>query len=306
VTGKPRSAARPRVAKREPPTPQGAPLVKNADKVWWPDDGITKGDVAAFYDSVDMLLTPWLKGRVLVAERCPDGMGGFCFYQKNFPPGSQPQDLPRLKLHAASTKKDVHYLVGTGARAAVALVDLGCIALHVFNVRQDDLDHPDWLAFDLDPTSKEFSDAARAGLGLRKILDEAKLISFPKTSGARGLHVFVPLRRANSQEEVRAYAMRIGEELAARMPDLVTVEFSIAKRGGRVFADAARNALTQTIVSPYSVRRRPHAPVSTPLTWDEVSPRLDPSRFTVRTFAKLRTEDPWRDFWRKQQSLPTS
>jgi bifunctional non-homologous end joining protein LigD len=288
-------------------TRKAAPaLVKNAEKLWWPDDEITKGDVAAFYETVGALLSPWLRDRPLVAERCPDGVAGFCFYQKNFPPGGQPKDLPRMKLYASTTRKDVHYLVGTDARAAVALVDLGCIALHVFNVRQDDLDHPDWLAFDLDPTSKEFADAARAGLGLAKILDAAKLTSFPKTSGSRGLHVFVPLRRDNTQEEVRSYAMAVGEELAARMPDLVTVEFSIAKRGRRVFADAARNALTQTIVSPYSVRRRPKAPVSTPLEWDEVTPRLDPSRFNVRTFARLRKADPWSDFWRRRQSLPAT
>ena len=279
-------------------------LVKNADKVWWPDGDITKGDIAAFYDSVGALLAPWLRDRPLVAERCPDGVNGFCFYQKNFPPGSQPKDLPRMKLYATTTKKDVHYLVGTDARAAVALVDLGCIALHVFNVRRDDLEHPDWLAFDLDPTTKTFADAARAGLGLRKILDEAKLVSYPKTSGSRGLHVFVPLRGENSQEDVRAFAMRIGEELSERMPDLVTTQFSIAKRGQRVFADAARNALTQTIVSPYSVRRRPRAPVSTPLAWDEVTSRLDPSRFNIKTFARSRKSDPWRDFARRIQSLP--
>ena len=288
------------------PKPAASLSVKNADKLWWPDDGITKGDIAAFYDSVGSLLAPWLRDRPLVAERCPDGIAGFCFYQKNFPPGSQPKDLPRMKLYATTTKKDVNYLIGTDSRAAVALVDLGCIALHVFNVRRDDLDHPDWLAFDLDPTTKEFGDAARAGLTLRAILEEAKLASFPKTSGSRGLHVFVPLRNANTQDEVRAYAMAVGEELARRVPDLVTTEFSIAKRGQRVFADAARNSLTQTIVSPYSVRRRPKAPVSTPLAWDEVTPRLDPSRFNIKTFARLRKTDPWSDFWRRRQSLPAS
>ena len=101
-----------------PRTRDSTSLVKNADKVWWPGEGITKGEIAAFYDSVDALLTPWLRDRPLVAERCPDGVAGFCFYQKNFPPGSQPKDLPRLKLHAASTKKDVHYLVGTDAKAS--------------------------------------------------------------------------------------------------------------------------------------------------------------------------------------------
>jgi DNA ligase D len=279
-------------------------LVKNADKVWWPDDGITKGEVAEFYASVADRLDRWLQDRPLVPQRCPDGMRGECFYQKNFPPGSQPRELPRLTLHAASTRRDVHYLVGADARAAVALVDLGSIALHVFNVRRDDLDHPDWLAFDLDPSSGEFADAARAGLELRRILEELGATSYPKTSGSRGLHVFVPLRRTYDQPQVRAVAGAIGSELTRRLPDLVTEEFSIAKRGTRVYADAGRNALTQTIVSAYSVRRRPHAPVSTPLDWDEVSPRLDPARFTVRTFAKLRRSDPWRDFWRRRQALP--
>lgn len=279
------------------------PLVKNADKVWWPDDGVTKGDVASFYAAVRDELAPWLRDRPLVAERCPDGMRGSCFYQKNFPTGSEPRGLARLKLFAASTRRDVHYLVG-GAGAAVALVDLGCIALHVFNARRDDLEHPDWLAFDLDPSSGEFADAARAGRELRKVLDEAGSTGFPKTSGSRGLHVFVPLRRTYSQRQVRHVAERIGAELAERVPDLVTIEFSKAARGKRVYADAARNALTQTIVSPYSVRRRPHAPVSTPLAWDEVSPRLDPARFTVRTFERLRRDDPWAGFWRRRQALP--
>lgn len=279
-------------------------LVGNADKVWWPDDGITKGDVARFYDRMGARLLPWLRDRPLVAERCPDGMGGSCFYQKNFPAGTVPRDLPRLTLHASSTGKDVHYLVGGPTRTAVALVDLGCIALHVMNARRATLDRPDWLAFDLDPSSGEFADAARAGLLLRAALEELHLVSYPKTSGSRGLHVFVPVR-GTSQPQVRAFATAIGRQMAEHEPELVTLEHSKSARGKRVFADAGRNALTQTIAAPYSVRRRPRAPVSTPLDWDEVSPRLDPARFNVRTFAKLRgSRDPWRDFWRRRQSLP--
>jgi bifunctional non-homologous end joining protein LigD len=250
-------------------------------------------------------LAPWLRDRPLVAERCPDGMRGFCFYQKDFPPEAVPRGVPRLVLRAASTGKDVRYLVGGARRRPVAMVNLGCIALHAMNARRDDLQKPDWLAFDLDPSSGEFADAARAGLLLHRVLDELGLVSYPKTSGSRGLHVFVPLRRTHSQEQVRSVAVRVGDELAKREPELVTVEHSKALRGGRVFADAGRNALTQTIVPPYSVRRRPHASVSAPLDWDEVSPRLDPARFNLRTFARLRGQrDPWRDFWRRRQSIP--
>jgi bifunctional non-homologous end joining protein LigD len=162
----------------------------------------------------------------------------------------------------------------------------------------------DWLAFDLDPP-ESFADAARAGLALRRVLDEAGLASYPKTSGSRGLHVFAPLRAGVSQQRATAAAVALGEELARREPKLATVEFSKAKRGGRVFADAMRNAYGQTIVPPYSVRRRPRAPVSTPLAWDEVSPRVDPATFNVRMLERrLARADPWADFWRRRQALP--
>src|SRR5258707_1934447 len=152
----------------------------------------------------------------------------------------------------------------------LAMVTLGCIAVHVMNCRKEALARPDWLAFDLDPGSGKFSDAAKAGKTLSGLLDSLGLVSYPKTSGSRGLHVFVPLRPGPTQDEVRAFAAAIGETLAAKMPQLVTVEMSKAKRRRRVFADALRNAFGQTIVAPYSVRRRPKAPVSTPLDWSEV------------------------------------
>jgi bifunctional non-homologous end joining protein LigD len=278
--------------------------VSNAEKVWWPEDGITKGDVARFYDSIRPLLSPWLRDRPLTAERCPDGMLGSCFYQKDFPEGKQPHGVPRFALHATSTGKDVRYLVGGLRRLPVAMVSLGCISLHVMNARVDDIRAPDWLAFDLDPSSGTFADAARAGRVLRGLLEELGLVSYPKTSGSRGLHVFVPLRRRYTADEVTAFGSRLGAELASRAPDLVTVEHAKTARGSRVYADAFRNAFAQTIVTPYSVRRRPHAPVSTPLEWDEVTPRLDPARFNVRTFVRTRRGEPWKDFWRRRQSLP--
>jgi bifunctional non-homologous end joining protein LigD len=281
--------------------------ISNPDKVWWPDEGITKADVARFYDGVWTHVAPWLRDRPLTAERCPDGMRGGCFYQKDFPEKVQPTGAPRLVLRAASTRKDVHYLVGGARSTLAAMVNLGCIAVHVMSTRAAHMDDCDWLAFDMDPESGSFADAARAGLALRRLLEEAKLTSYPKTSGSRGLHVFVALRPGVSPATAVAFASTLGQELARREPKLVTVEHAKAKRGGRVFADSFRNGFTQTIVAPYSVRRRPGATVSTPLSWDEVTTRLDPARFTVRGFdRRLARPDPWADFWRRRQKLPRS
>jgi len=283
----------------------GGVAISNPDKIWWPDEKITKADVARFYDGIASRIGPWLRDRPLTAERCPDGMSGQCFYQKDFPEGKAPTDVPRVTLRASSTGKDVHYLVGGTKRAMLSLVNLGCIAMHVMNARVADLHQPDWMAFDMDPQTGAFADAARAGLALRKILDEAKITSFPKTSGSRGLHLFVPLRAGHTDEQVTAFAMAIGEELAKREPKLVTTAHAKSARGAKVYADAFRNAYSQTIVSPFSVRRRPNAPVSTPLAWDEVTARLDPSRFGIRGYDKrLAKADPWADFKKKAVRLP--
>jgi bifunctional non-homologous end joining protein LigD len=277
--------------------------ISNPTKVWWPDEDITKADIAWFYDGIWSHLLPWLRDRPLTAERCPDGLAGSCFYQKDFPEDKPPPG-PRLVLRATTTGKDVRYVVGGSRATLISMVNLGCIAIHVMTSRAKKIREVDWLAFDMDPP-ESFADAARAALALRKVLDEVKLVSYPKTSGSKGVHVFAPLRPGVTQQEATSVAVSLGEELARREPKLVTVEFSKAKRDGRVFADAMRNAYGQTIVPPYSVRRRPRAPVSTPLAWDEVSPRLDPAAFNVRTFDKrMARDDPWSDFWRRRQALP--
>lgn len=283
----------------------GGIVISNVNKVWWPDEGITKGDIARYYNAISPLLLPWMRDRPLTAERCPDGMLGGCFYRKNFPEGNIPVGAPRLRLRAESTGKDVNYLVGGTLEALLGLVRLGCISVHVMNSRVPSMHDADWLAFDLDPSSGEFSDTIRAGRELRTILDENGLVSFPKTSGSRGLHVFVPLRAGHTQEDVTAFAVRIGEELARRKPDLVTMQWSKKARGARVYADPFRNAYLQTIVTPYSVRRRPGATISMPLAWDEVTAKLDPRRFTVRTLEKrIASGDPWADFKKRAQRLP--
>jgi len=200
-----------------------------------------------------------------------------------------------------------HYVVGGSKETLWTLVNLGCIAIHVMNCQVGSLDQPDWLAFDLDPSTGQFRDAAKAASLLRELLHELRIRSFPKTTGGLGLHILVPLRPGLSQEEVRLFAHGISQEMARKSPKTITVQMRRAKRQNRVFADWVRNAFGQTIVAPYSVRCRPGAPVSTPLDWDEVRPELNPSRFNIRTIQRrLEGNDPWVDFWRSRQTLPQS
>jgi bifunctional non-homologous end joining protein LigD len=281
----------------------GGVTVTNADKVWWPDDGITKVDIATHYARVASHLLPWTTERPLTVERCPDGMLGQCFYQKNFAAAAK-FGVPTRAVRAASVGRTVHYPVANDVRALVVLVNLGGLSLHLMNCRAGALAQPDWLAFDLDPLER-FADAARAGWLLRAILDEVGLVGYPKTTGGKGLHVLVPLRRGTGHPAVMAFARAVAERMVAQAPQLVTLSFAKRDRGDRLYLDVNRNVFGATIVAPYSVRRRPHAPVSTPLTWEEVRPDLDPATLNIRTIvARLEAPDPWRAFWTSPQTLP--
>jgi bifunctional non-homologous end joining protein LigD len=281
----------------------GGAIITNPSKPFWPDDGLTKLDLARFYARIASQILPWLKGRPVTMERCPEGIRGTCFYQKQAP-RNLPDDVPTLSIPAPTARRNVDYIIGGSRKTLLTLVNFGCIAMHVMNCRTDHLDRPDWIAFDLDP-SDGFESAARAGLLLRDRLEDHGLESFPKTSGGRGLHVFVPLRRSATQDQVRAYATAIARELAAEHPKLVTVESRKAKRRAPVYLDVMRNAPGQTIVPPFSVRWRPHAPVSMPLGWDEVSPRLNPRVFNIRTAERrIAAKAPWAKFFGHRQTLP--
>jgi len=283
----------------------GMPIT-HPTKLWFPEKRITKIEVAQHYALVAPRMHPWLDKRLLTAERCPDGITGNCFFEKNF--GKDlPASVATCAVPAGSAGKTVHYVVGGAKETLLMLVNLGCIAIHVMNCEVGSLDTPDWLAFDLDPSSGQFCDAAKAARVLRKLLEELGIRSFPKTTGGRGLHVLVPLRRGPNQEQVRLVAHGISQEMARRSPTIITVEMRKDQRQNLVFSDWLRNAFGQTIVAPYSVRCRPGAPVSTPLYWDEVSPQLDPSQFNIRTIPRrLEATDPWADVWQHRQVLPES
>src|SRR5580692_7947827 len=181
-------------AKPKKVTAAPALQVSNPNKVFWPDEGYTKGKIADFYREVFPILKPFVDDRILTLERCPDGMRGNCFYQKE-KPDSMPAGTPTKRLaNVSGARKSTNYVVGGKLETQTAMVNLGCIPIHVTGSRASTFPKPDWICFDLDPGSGKFSDAAEAGLIVKEALDALEMESFPKTSGSRGLHVFVPIR----------------------------------------------------------------------------------------------------------------
>jgi bifunctional non-homologous end joining protein LigD len=275
--------------------------VSNPDKIYWPEDGYTKRELVAFYAEVFPRLKPYVTDRLLSLERCPDGMKGQCFFQKEAPKGLPP-DTPTKKVQHA--KGVTNYVVGGRLETQLALANLGCIAVHVWGSRQKEPRKPDWVCFDLDPDSGKFADAIPAALRVKEALDALELESFAKTSGGKGIHVFVPIRVGPGADDVLAFAERLGQHLAAAYPQQFTMESRIANRKGRVYLDPFRNGFAQTVVTPYSVRRKPRAPFSMPLAWKDVKPGLDHTRFNLGSYPKvLARPDPWAGFWKSRQSL---
>jgi bifunctional non-homologous end joining protein LigD len=299
------SAKKAAPARQAPALTGGLPVkVSNPDKVYWPDEGYSKLQLVEFYAAIFPKLRPYVDDRMLSLERCPDGMRGGCFYQKEAP-SSMPPGTPTVNIpHLGKSGKSTNYVLGGALATQLALANLGCIAVHVSGSRASFLRKPDWVCFDLDPQSGKFGDAARAGLYLKAVLDTLKLESFPKTSGSRGLHIFIPIRPVTPVEDVLTFAESLAVRLAAQHPRELTVEHSIAARGQRVYLDAYRNGFAQTVVSPYSMRRRPKASFSMPLAWPEVRPTLDPSQFNIGNYKKvLARPDPWQDFFKSRQPL---
>lgn len=281
--------------------------ISHPDKVFWPEEGYTKLDLAEYYASIFAKLAPYVKDRMLSLERCPEGMRGECFYQKQKPKGMPPGTPSKRLPHVGGDKKFTEYVVGGSLTTQLGLVNLGCIAVHIMSSQADTPRQPDWVCFDLDPESGDFKDAARAGLHVKEGLDALKLFSFAKTSGGRGLHVLAPIRAGPDADEALAFAESFVARVAAAYPDDLTVEHSVSARRGRVYLDPFRNGFGQTVAAPYSVRRRAKAPVSAPLEWSEVQASLVPSDFNLGNFTKrVVRADPWKDFFGYRQSLKSA
>ena len=259
--------------------------LSNVDKVFWPDDGYTKGDLLAYYDIVAPLLLPYLRERPLVLTRYPDGIEGKSFYQKDAPHFA-PEWIRTTRIHAPDADREIDYLVVDDVRALRYVVNLGVIPLHLWGSRVGSLDRPDWLILDLDPKGAPFSDVVKVARALHKILEELRIASYVKTSGATGLHILVPMGARYTWEEVRTFARLLATLGVEAEPKISTITRQIRARDGKVYIDWLQNIQGQTIVAPFSVRPLKGATVSCPLRWDEVGSRLDPRAFTITTVPK--------------------
>jgi bifunctional non-homologous end joining protein LigD len=257
----------------------------NLEKPFWPDEGITKGDLLAYYREVADVLVSHLRGRPFTMKRYPDGWQGKHFFQKQAPV-HMPEWIERVPFPASTRegeKKIIDYALVDDELALLWMVNMGCIDMHVWSSRADRPEKPDWVMFDLDPSEgATFEDVVTVAGLVKETLDLLELESFPKTSGSRGIHVLVPIARRHTHADAREFAGIVAGALARAHPELVTTEWTKRKRHG-VLVDANQNGPGKTNASVYSVRPRAGAPVSTPLRWEEVRPGLDLAAFTMET-----------------------
>jgi bifunctional non-homologous end joining protein LigD len=246
----------------------------NLKKLFWPELGLTKGNLLQYYADVSPFLLPHLKDRAMVMKRYPHGASGEFFFMKRAPT-PRPDWIEICSIgHASGNVIDFPMIQDLASLLWV--VNLGCIDLNQWYARCDDVDRPDYLHFDLDPVpDADFRKVAATALLLREALDALKMPSFAKTTGSKGIHVYVPIVRGPTQKQVWTFAKEFARQMEARAPALVTAEYKIAKRPrGRVLVDYNQNAWGRTLASIYSVRPRPRATVSTPVTWEEIEKRV--------------------------------
>src|SRR5205809_2915908 len=276
-----------------------APLPKevkfsNLDKVFWPDDGYTKGDLIDYYRAISPWLLPYLKDRPVVMTRYPDGITGKSFFQKDAP-AFAPDWLRTERMWSEDTQREIDYFVCDDLESLLYLANLGTIPLHVWGSRTTSLEQPDWCILDLDPKEAPFTHVVTVAKAVKRLCDEIELPCFIKTSGSTGLHVLLPLGRQCTYEQCRQLGGLVARVIATQLPEIATITRQVGKRGARVYLDYVQNGHGRLLVAPFSVRPLPGAPVSTPLLWREVGPRLDIRRFTIRSvparMKKLR-DDP--------------
>jgi bifunctional non-homologous end joining protein LigD len=279
-------------------------VITHPYKVLFPEAGITKGELAAYYEAVAPLMLPHISGRPLTMERFPAGIGAKGFFHKSvsrgFPAWLERVDVP---------KKDgiVHYPIVSDLRSLVWVANQNCITLHVWTSRLPALHKPDLCVFDLDPpTANDAGTLRGVTLAVRDFLARLGLRSWVKTTGSKGFHIVVPLDAAARGGEVARFAHEVGTMLVARDPDHLTQEFSKADRGGRILVDTGRNGGGATFAAPYTVRPKPDAPVSAPCTWEEIEGNVvSPGTFTLRSMADriAAVGDLWGDLDRGRQAL---
>lgn len=257
----------------------------NLDKIYWPEEEYTKGDLIDYYRDISDYIMPYLKDRPHSLLRHPNGIEGKSFFQKDIA-DTAPDWLKTVKVESESRNKEIEYLVCTNKPSLLYMVNLGCIEINPWFSRVKKLDNPDYMVIDLDPLDISFDMVVETALTVKEVLDEAGAKCYCKTSGATGLHIYVPLNSKYNFAISKEFAHLIVRVVNKRLPDITSLERNPEKRRGKVYLDFLQNRIGQTVAAPYSVRPRPGAPVSTPLDWKEVKPGLDPAGFTIKTIQK--------------------
>jgi bifunctional non-homologous end joining protein LigD len=279
--------------------------ITHPEKLMFPQDGITKGELADYYGRIAERMVPYLRERPLHMNRFPDGIGRFAIQQKRVPE-SFPSWIARttVQLHKGGT---ITHAVINDAATLVYLANYNMITAHVWLSKIQHPEQPDHLIFDLDPSDDDFGLVRRTALALKSLVEQLQLVPFVKTTGSRGLHVVVPITVDKTFEEAHVFADAVGQRLAATDPEHLTTEFLKEKRAGRLFVDINRNAYAQTAVAPYAVRSRRGAPVAVPIAWRDVEDDgLRPDGLTVRNIWDwLRDHpDPWTTMAKSARALP--
>jgi len=277
-------------------------VITHPEKVLFPDDGITKGELAAYYEAIAPLMLPHLRGRPVTMERFHKGIGEEGFFQKSVPKG--PEWLERIEVPKKGGT--VHHPLINDKRALLWVANQNCITPHVWASRVPTIDHPDICIIDLDPMKGDLGTLREAALALRDLFSELGLTSWVKTTGSKGFHIAIPVDGTSDAGEVSTFAQAIGEVLVARHPKTLTLEFSKSDREGRIYVDTGRNHPPATFAATYAVRARPTAPVSAPCTWAEVESGVaGPTTFTLRTMGQRAAEvgDLWAGIHDRPHSL---
>jgi bifunctional non-homologous end joining protein LigD len=266
----------------------------NRSKVFWPDDGITKGNLLDYYLGIAPTILKYLKDRPESLNRFPNGITGQSFYQKNMSE-TAPTWAKTKTIHSESGDDNVEYLICSDEATMAFMLNLGCIEFNPWNSRIGDLEKPDWCVIDLDPEDIGFDSVVETAKVVKTVLDEAGVVSVPKTSGATGMHIYIPLGAKYDYDQTKMFGQVIAGLVNARLPKITSILRLPSKRQGKVYLDFLQNRHGQTLASAYSVRPRPHATVSAPLHWDEVEPGLYPHRFTIQNMPKRLDEvgDLW-------------
>jgi bifunctional non-homologous end joining protein LigD len=267
----------------------GHPLkLTNLDKIYWPDEGYTKGDMIRYYEKISDYILPYLKDRLESLRRSPEGAEGFSFFQKDMPATTADWILQK-KIWSESNKAYINYMFCQNKASLIYMANLGCIEINPWNSRIHNLDKPDYIVIDLDPQEVPFKEVTRVAQVVKEVLDRANIQGYCKTSGSRGLHIYIPMNAKYDYDQAKNFAHVIAGFVHDLVPDITSLERMPAKRKNKIYIDFLQNRAGQTLAAPYCLRPKPAAKVSTPLTWDEVNDGLDPAEFNIQTiFGRLK------------------